>query len=374
MAGTDRSGNRLGRWLATLSIVVLTVVTVRMWDESRDATSANAAPRDVASRGDLLPGERATIDLFKSASKSVVWITTANVRRDRITLDVLELPRGTGSGFVWDNQGHIVTNFHVVEGADSAKVALADHSVWRATLVGVAPTKDLAVLKIDAPTNLLQPIPVGRSDDLQVGQSVLAIGNPFGLDQTLTTGIISGLNRMIRSVTGRPIDGVIQTDAAINPGNSGGPLLDSAGRLIGVNTAIVSPSGAYAGIGFAVPVDTVNRIVPQIIERGKPIRPGLGVSVAPDALAQRLSLKGVLVMDLVQNGAAAKAGLQPTRRDESGRIILGDIILAIDGKPVPDNDALFNIIDRYNVGDMVTLTLQRNEKEIQVKAKLQELE
>jgi S1-C subfamily serine protease len=236
------------------------------------AGEANAVPRVVTPRGDLAAEEKATIELFREASKSVVYIRTIALRRDVFTLNVYEIPEGTGSGFIWDEQGHIVTNYHVIRTASAAHVTLADNSTYNAQLVGVEPAKDLAVLQIDAPKRLLRPIPIGTSRDLLVGQTVFAIGNPFGLDQTLTTGIISALNREIQSVTRQPIQGVIQTDAAINPGNSGGPLLDSAGRLIGVNTAIYSPSGAYAGIGFAIPVDTVNQVVPQLIQQGRNAR------------------------------------------------------------------------------------------------------
>ncbi len=230
------------------------------------------------------------------------------------------MPEGTGSGFIWDEGGHIVTNYHVIKGADGAHVTLADHTTYRASLVGAAPDKDLAVLHIDAPKDKLVPIRIGNSTDLQVGQMAYAIGNPFGLDLTLTTGVISALGREIQSVTKRTIKNVIQTDAAINPGNSGGPLLDSAGRLIGVNTAIYSPSGSSAGIGFAIPVDEVNRVVPQLIKNGKVERPGLGVQVAHDQLARELGVqKGAVIVRAFRNSPAAKAGLRPTRRDSSGR-------------------------------------------------------
>jgi S1-C subfamily serine protease len=236
------------------------------------AREANAVPRVVTPRGDLAEEEKATIELFRQASKSVVYITAIALRRDAFSLNVYEIPEGTGSGFMWDEEGHIVTNYHVIRTANGCQVTLADNSTYSAELVGAAPAKDLAVLRIDAPKRLLRPIPVGTSRDLLVGQKVFAIGNPFGLDQTLTTGVISALNREIQSVARQPIQGVIQTDAAINPGNSGGPLLDSAGRLIGVNTAIFSPSGAYAGIGFAIPVDTVNEVVPKLIQQGQKAR------------------------------------------------------------------------------------------------------
>ncbi|MBI2532718.1 MAG: trypsin-like peptidase domain-containing protein, partial [Deltaproteobacteria bacterium] len=274
-------------------------------------------------------------------------------------------------GFIWDNSGNIITNFHVIQNADAAQVTLADQSDWKARRVGVAPDKDLAVLRIDAPANKLRAIPVGTSKDLQVGQSVFAIGNPFGLDQSLTTGVISALGREIESVTRRPIQGVIQTDAAINPGNSGGPLLDSAGRLIGVNTAIYSPSGASAGIGFAIPVDTVNRIVPELIRSGKVTRPGMGIQIAEDQIAERLGVTGVLVVEVVQGSAAAKAGLRPTRREASGRVRLGDVITAIDGKKIESPNELFLILERYKVGDSVNVTLVREGKTVQAKVTLE---
>jgi S1-C subfamily serine protease len=235
----------------------------------------------------------------------------------------------------------------------------------------VAPDKDIAVLRIDAPGNRLQPIPIGTSKDLQVGQSVFAIGNPFGLDQSLTTGVISALGREIESVTRRPIQGVIQTDAAINPGNSGGPLLDSAGRLIGVNTAIYSPTGASAGIGFAIPVDTVNRIVAELIRYGKVTRPGIGVQIAEEQIADRLGVKGILVVDVVPGSAAAKAGIRPTRREDSGRVRLGDVITAVDGKKIESPNELFLLLENYKVGDVVNISLLRDGKNVQTKVILE---
>jgi S1-C subfamily serine protease len=301
----------------------------------------------------------------------VVHITAITVQRDLFTLNLYQIPEGTGSGFVWDTNGDIITNFHVIQNADAAQVTLADQSNWKARVVGVAADKDLAVLRIDAPANRLRPIPVGTSKDLQVGQSVFAIGNPFGLDQTLTTGVISALGREIESVTRRPIQGVIQTDAAINPGNSGGPLLDSAGRLIGVNAAIYSPSGASAGIGFAIPVDTVNRIVPELIRYGKVIRPGIGVQVAEDQIAEQLGVKGVLVVDVRAGSAAAQAGIRPTRREPSGRVRLGDVIVAIDGTKVESPNDLFLALEKYKVGDAVNLSLLRDGKTVQSKLTLE---
>jgi S1-C subfamily serine protease len=230
-------------------------------------TAASAQPREISTRGELGTDEQSTIDRFKDVSSSVVHVTNVAVRQDPYSQRVRDIPRGTGTGFIWDTDGFIVTNYHVVDGANKVQVILADHSTYESGQIWGYPDMDLAVIRIDAPKQKLKPIDLGTSHDLQVGQKTLAIGNPFGLDQTLTTGVVSALDREIESNSGRPIKGVIQTSAPINPGNSGGPLLDSAGRLIGVNTAILSPSGASAGIGFAIPVDEVNRVVPQLISQ-----------------------------------------------------------------------------------------------------------
>ncbi len=341
------------------------------WLDGATLTNPKVTPRSVTPRGELMPEEKSTITLFKQASPSVVNITSIGIERDLFTLNQYQIPQGTGSGFIWDNTGNVITNFHVIQNADAAQVTLADQSTFKARVVGVAPDKDLAVLRIDAPPAKLQAIPLGTSKDLQVGQNVFAIGNPFGLDQTLTTGVISALNREIESVTRRPIQGVIQSDAAINPGNSGGPLLDSAGRLIGVNTAIYSPSGASAGIGFAIPVDTVNRIVTELIRSGKVTRPGLGIQVADEQIAQRLGVSGVLIIDVAKGSAAAKAGMQPTRRDAAGRVRLGDIITAIDGKKIESPNDLFLALEKYRVGEFVSFTVLRNDKPIQLKIALE---
>jgi len=364
---TDRP-NTLVLLLIVL-IVILVYLQARPWFTS--LYDKTAGPRLVTPRGDLAPDETSTIELFKNVSPSVVYITSIAVERDIFSFRALEIPRGTGSGFVWDDNGYIVTNFHVIQDSQAADVTLADNSTWSAKLVGAEPDKDLAVLKIDAPRSLLPPIVVGKSSDLQVGQKVFAIGNPFGFDQTLTTGVISGLGREIESVTRRPIEGVIQTDAAINPGNSGGPLLDSAGRLIGINTAIVSPSGAYAGIGFAVPVDVVNRMVPQIIRYGKVQKPALGISIAEDYVVRRLGVEGVLIVSVTPGGAADRAGLRPTRRDSRGRTVLGDLIVAVDDKTISESRDLFRALDSYNIGDTVRLRVRRPEGEVDVNVTLQ---
>jgi len=375
MAKSDSTSVRRSIWAYLTIVVALTALGFVLfrdsWVGSASLNDPRAAARPVTSRGELWSGEKSTIALFRQASPAVVNITAIGVQRDIFTLNLYQIPQGMGSGFVWDRNGNVITNFHVIQNADAAQVTLADQSNWKARVVGVAPDKDLAVLRIDAPSNRLQPIPIGTSKDLQVGQSVFAIGNPFGLDQTLTTGVISALNREIESITRRPIQGVIQSDAAINPGNSGGPLLDSAGRLIGVNTAIYSPSGASAGIGFAIPVDIVNRIVPELIRSGKIVRPGLGVQIADEQIAQRLGVNGVLVVDVAKGSAASKAGIQPTRRDAEGRLRLGDIITMIDGKKVANPNDLFLLLEKYKVGEVVTISMLREGKTTQAKVTLE---
>ena len=368
------AASRTRTWLTVLLLILVLLLLfqeVRTW--LPDLYYQGAQPRAVAARGDLAEDEKGTISLFKAISPSVAYITTTAVRRDLFSLRPLEVPQGAGSGFVWDENGYIVTNFHVIADAGGTRVTLADRSTWPAQVVGVEPDKDVAVLKIDAPKHLLPPIPIGTSNDLQVGQKVFAIGNPFGFDQTLTTGVISGLGREIESMTRRPIQGVIQTDAAINPGNSGGPLLDSAGRVIGINTAIYSPSGVYAGVGFAVPIDVVNRIVPRIIRGEKLKRPGLGIKFAPDYIVSRFGLEGVMITEVTPGSAADKAGLQPARVDQLDRIILGDLIVGAGGKPIRNGDDLFRAFDGHEVGDTMTLTILRNGRKTDVEVHLQAL-
>lgn len=315
--------------------------------------------------------ERTTITVFERATKSVVFIANTAIQQDIWSLNVMEVPQGSGSGFIWSKQGHIVTNFHVIYGADAIKVTLADRSEHQAKLVGADPDHDLAVLQIQVSDGQLEPMVIGSSHDLRVGQKVLAIGNPFGLDHTLTTGVVSALGRTIKSMSNRTIEGVVQTDAAINPGNSGGPLLDSAGRLIGVNTQIVSPSGAYAGIGFAVPVDTVNRIVPELIKHGKLIRPGLGVSLVPDAMAKRWGIKGVIIGKVTRGGAADRAGLKGARETMTGQIQLGDILVAVSGKTVTTIDDLMDAMEQHKIGDHVTVEILRGNRREKVSVTLQ---
>ena len=321
--------------------------------------------------GELGADERATMAVFERATKSVVFIANTAIQRDPWSFNLFEVPQGAGSGFIWNKQGHIVTNFHVVYGANSITVTLADRTEHKATLIGADPDHDVAVLQIRVPDEALSPINVGTSQDLRVGQKVLAIGNPFGLDHTLTTGVVSALGRTIKSLSNRTIEGVIQTDAAINPGNSGGPLLDSAGRLIGVNTQIVSPSGAFAGIGFAVPVDTVNRIVPELIKHGKLIRPGLGVSLIPDAMAKRWGIKGLIIGKVSRGSGAEQAGLKGARETATGRVELGDIITAVDGKPVGTLDDLMDVMERHKVNDRVAVEILRGTRHERVSVTLQ---
>ena len=345
------------------AVIYMATIQVKAWWSEQSATKVT--PRAVTPRGDLGEDEKATIKLFEETSPSVVFITTINLRRDFFSTNIYKMPAGTGSGFIWDSDGHIVTNYHVIKGADEAQITLWDQSSWDAKLVGVEPDKDLAVLKIKAPDDRLKPIKIGESKNLLVGQKAFAIGNPFGFDQTLTTGVISALGREIESVTRRPITGVIQTNAAINPGNSGGPLLDSAYRLIGINTAIYSPTGSYAGIGFAVPVDTINRIVPQLIEYGKVIKPGLGINIAPDSfVSTRLNTSGVLILNVIEGGGAEKAGLKATTQSANGKISLGDIIKKVEGKNVEDSSDLFRILDAKVVGDTVNVAVDRDGKDL----------
>ena len=336
--------------------------------------TAPAAYRPAPVPDDLLPEERRDIDIFQKASASVVFITTSALQRDFFSLDIYQIPRGTGSGFVWDRDGDIVTNFHVIEGGNAFKVRLSDQTSYDAKVIGYAPDKDLAVLKIKASPEKLVPLDLGRSHDLLVGQKVLALGNPFGLDHTLTVGIVSALGRELESPGGRKIHDIIQTDAAINPGNSGGPLLDSRGRLIGVNSAIYSPSGAYAGVGFAIPVDTVRKLVPQLIEHGKPIQPGIGVSLLSDEFAARNELTGVVVRAVTPAGPAAKAGIQGIRTDRLGGIYLGDQIVAVDGKAIASTDDLAHEFGLAGIGRTVKLTLLREGRKREVSVELAPLE
>ena len=328
------------------------------------------APGPVVPESGLLVGEQAMVELFERSSPSVVFITTLQDVRTRFGMNVHRVPKGSGSGFIWDADGHVVTNFHVIAEASEAVVTLSDGEEVPATLVGAAPDSDLAVLKIDVAAERLHPINRGTSQNLKVGQFTMAIGNPFGLDQTLTTGVVSALEREIDAMSGRRIFGVIQTDAAINPGNSGGPLLDSHGRLIGVNAAIQSPSGASAGIGFAVPVDTVNRIVPQLIKYGKAARPAMGVSLLSSQMSHRFGVKGVIIRDVRPDSPAAVAGLAGLAYDRRGGVQLGDVIVGIDAEDIVDTTDLLRALDPHDVGDQVVLKVDRNGARREVKIRL----
>ncbi len=326
-------------------------------------TNANSNKRKIDPVTAVINTEEATIKLFEETAPSVCYINTSKVTQSRWNRNVQEIPAGTGSGFIWDKDGSIVTNYHVIKGASRVTVTLSDMSSWDAELIGVAKNKDLAVLRIKAPSSVLTPIKVGNSSILKVGQSVFAIGNPFGLDQTLTTGIISALGREIESITGRPIKDVIQTDAAINPGNSGGPLLDSSGRLIGVNTMIYSPSGASAGIGFSIPVDEVNWVVSDLVKYGEVRKPIIGITLVSSQYTRQAGIEGSLILDIAESSPAQFAGLRPTTRNKRGEIELGDIITAINDDQVSTNNDLFSILEKYSPGDVITVTYNRAGKE-----------
>ena len=369
--------DRFALRLVLLGITVFLLVALwRSWPSLAPSLGLGktATPRAVVARGELAADEQSTIALFEQARASVVYISTRQQVRDFWTRNVFSVPRGTGSGFVWDEAGHVVTNFHVIQGASEATVRLADGRDYRAGLVGVSPSHDIAVLRIGVGFKRPPPVPLGTSADLRVGQKVFAIGNPFGLDWTLTTGIVSALDRSLPSENGPTIDHLIQTDAAINPGNSGGPLLDSAGRLIGITTAIFSPSGASAGIGFAVPVDTVNRVVPQIISDGRYIRPDLGVQMDEGLnrrLSEMLKAEGVFVLRVRPGSAAEQAGLVAAQFTADGNFVPGDVIVSVDGKAVTGVGELLGRLDDYKVGDTVRLTVLRGGARIEVAVTLQ---
>lgn len=326
------------------------------------ATSDNSYPA-------LTNDEANTIEVYEAASESVVFVTNRTLRRDLFSRRVYQSTVGSGTGFVWDKSGHIVTNFHVIEGAAEIIISFQG-SDYPAELIGIAPERDLAVLKIDINSNLLSPIARGDSERLSVGHKVIAIGNPFGLDTTLTTGVVSALNRTIESPSNRTIRDVIQTDAAINPGNSGGPLLNSAGLLIGVNTAIYSPSGASAGISFSIPVNTVNATIPQLIEFGRVQRPVLGIEIAPPQLLRRLNIEGVAIARVTPNLSADIAGLRGLSSDSSGRLQLGDVLVAINGELIRSSDDLLGVLEQHSYGDTLSLGLIRDEQPYELKVEL----
>ncbi|OUR98899.1 hypothetical protein A9Q84_05660 [Halobacteriovorax marinus] len=327
----------------------------------------------LANSRNLLEDEKNTVSIFENTVKSVVNVT--NIRKVRGGLfdyDATEVPVGAGTGFVWDKNGHIITNFHVIEGGDSFLVGFhGDKKQYKARLVGKVSNKDVAVLKLLDMPKSLHPIKVGKSKTLKVGQKAMALGNPFGLDHTITSGIISALGRKIMGVGNVKIYGMIQTDASINPGNSGGPLLNSSGQLIGMNTVIFSKSGSSAGIGFAVPVDTITRVVPDLIKNGKVTRPGLGIGPASEYQKEKLGInRGIVVFYVDPKGGAGKAGLQGFTRDQYGRHYLGDIILSIDKKEVNSIDEIYHVLDQYKVGDVVNADILRKGKRSNIKIKL----
>jgi len=317
--------------------------------------------------------EANNIEVFKNASPSVVNITNSRLIRSYYSLNPQEVPQGSGTGFVWSEDGYIVTNYHVVQQATRVTVTLRDGSSYDARAVGFDPDKDLAVLKIDAPDVKLVPVVLGDSSLLEVGRKVIAIGNPFGLDTTMTVGVVSALGREIDSISRRKIRDVIQTDAAINPGNSGGPLLNSLGQLVGVNTAIYSPSGASSGIGFAIPVNTVKRIVPELIAYGRVQTPILGITniPQPDYYRQLWSIEGVIVLDVVDGTDPQRLGMRGLSRSQRGSIQLGDVIIEIDGQAVANEDDYANIMEQRRAGDVVRVRTRRDNALVDYDIKLQ---
>jgi S1-C subfamily serine protease len=355
-------GDRLTK-IVILALLIVVGVYVAQPYIDRKLYSATT-PRAVEPRGNLMEAERTTIALFERVSPSVVQVVARHAAGEPLQPEA-EGGSGaaTGTGFVWDTAGHIVTNDHVVQGSDTVAVRFASGQVVRAKVTGSTPNYDLAVLQLDSTRSLPPPIPIGSSADLKVGQWVFAIGNPFGLDQSLTTGIISALKRRLPTASGREIGDVIQTDAAINPGNSGGPLLDSAGRVIGVNTAIISPSGSSAGIGFAIPIDVVNRVVPAIIAKGYVPTPGIGIVTASEEQTARAGVEGVVIVRTTPGSAAEKAGLRgidPATRK------LGDVIVGANGKPVRRLPDLTQELERVGVGNKVTLAIKRDGRDLSV--------
>ena len=332
-------------------------------DEDKEVLTRQTSDADINLNND----ELAVIDLFENAAPSVVFITTSTTRKSYYSMDVTEIPKGSGTGFMWDDDGHIVTNYHVLEGGNKFTVMLSDQTSYSADIVGLAPEKDLAVLKISAPNGKVKMLPASKSSNLKVGQSVYAIGNPFGFDQTLTTGVISALGREITAVNGRKIYDVIQTDAAINPGNSGGPLLNSSGKLIGVNTAIFSPSGAYSGIGFSIPVDVVKLIIPDLIAYGRVNRPVLGIELMNE---NYVKAEGAMISKVFKNGPADIAGLEGISRARNGQYLAGDIIKSLDDNKVTSNVELIETLEKYKPNDIIEVTYERGNQLSKVKLRL----
>ena len=344
------------------------------WNDLSFKKNRTAAPRPVAVTPSE-PGsdEKTTIKIFEQSAPSVITIINSALVKGTFSLNVLEIPEGVGSGFLWDDKGHIVTNSHVLYGGDTFEVIQSGRGSYKAQVVGIAPEYDLAVLRVRALKGTVAPLPIGTSSDLQVGQKVLAIGNPFGLDRTLITGVISAIGRSITSLTGAVMIDLIQTDAAINPGCSGGPLLDSFGRVIGISIAINSPDGANAGVGIAVPVDTINRVVPQLISRGKAERPGLGITLLPDTVRKHLGITGAVIYDVAPDGAAQSALLKGIHKNETGELVPGDSIVSVNDTPVSNNEDLLKTIAQYQVGETVTVEYLRNNKKQHTEITLQAL-
>jgi S1-C subfamily serine protease len=362
---------KLARLVTIQSVLVIGLALALIWSIRTTRQSAGwvaTEPRAITLRGELIGGEADRVELYRNSAPSVVHITT--LRRVRDGRGFKEVPEKNGSGVIWDTAGHVVTNGHLFEDAHGALVTTASGRSYRAKSVGIDHDNDLAVVMVAAAASELTPIRIGSSADLAVGQSVFAIGSPFGLEATLTTGVVSGLGREITALSGRPIQDVIQTDAAINPGNSGGPLFDSAGRMIGVNTQIYSSSGESTGVGFAIPIDTVNRIVPQLILTGKVTKPVLGVTPMPQSFAERYRIDGVVVRAVHSGSPAAAAGLRGNRRDEVGRWTLGDIIVAIDDTVVRELNDVYRVLDRREIGDAITVTLIRDNRLEKIEVRL----
>ena len=376
----EAESRRATSWRAAVVVALAGIAIWKFTGNDGGILDPDAKPREVAPRGDLEAGEQATIALFEKASPSVVFIRNVAIEHGQGGLIPTETREGTGSGFLWDDRGHVVTNYHVIHDSSELEVTLANHEIYRALIVGYEVEKDIAVLAIEAPKDRLKPLAVGSSSDLRVGQSVYAIGNPFGLDQTLTAGIISGLGREMPAKFEeegrgqRLLTDLIQTQAPINPGNSGGPLLDSAGRLIGMNTAIVSPSGASAGIGFAMPVDTINRVVTELVRFGQASRPSLGVRILSDFVSAAYGVRGVVVTGVVPGSGAARAGLHGETTVRYNRPSPNcDVIVAVDGAPVRNSNDLFRALSHREVGDKVELGVVRKGETLTLGVELQDL-
>lgn len=357
-------------------LAVMLILPLNSWGFFGGDDKAKTGPQIAREAAALLESERNTISVFKNSADSVVNVSNIQIaRRGLFDFDPMEVPAGAGSGFVWDDQGHIVTNYHVIRGGDRFVVNYHnDSKQYEAEIVGAEPRKDIAVLKVKNPPSSKKPLPIGVSGKLVVGQKAMAIGNPFGLDHTITEGIISALERKIQGIGGVKIHGMIQTDCSINPGNSGGPLLDSAGNLIGMNTMIFSASGSSAGVGFAVPVDTIKRIVPDLIKFGKVNRPGLGIALLEDTYKGYFNVdKGIVIKYVDPSSPAGKIGLKGMTRDPRGRYYLGDVILKIDGKDVNSYDDIYNLLENYKVGQEVSVTYKREDKTINAKITLTQI-